>query len=338
MVINFKGKSSNVVVKNKEKGESKMTKSRKIVAGKKSNLKGEEKMGKSVNKSKRKGVSSMLKLIDDINLRGEEIIKNNIERQAIVCSTISTNNRYLEYEKQVSMINYATKCNLNIVKVFTILDTAWNQSKRRTFSQMLNFVKENPKIKHIIIDSLNTTNCIDKSEIKDLIDNYGITFHVRNINKIYNKKSPIYDNFIGDLDAAIAKKISDTISKKTILAMERKAEEGIYPGRPPVGYINDKTTKTIGIDNKTAPKIRFLFEEVAKKKILTIRDFAEIAIQSNLKPMQLFFIIANPFYCGFFKWRGKVYDGKHIPLVSKENFFKINKNLQKLFKENNKSK
>lgn len=279
---------------------------------------------------KGKGVASMHKLIDDINLKGQEKMKNNIEGQAIVWSTISTNHRSLEYDKQILMIAYATKCNLNIVKIFTILDVAWSQSKKRTVSQMLKFVKENPKIKHIIIDSLNTINGIDKSEINDLIDNYGITFHVRNINKIYNKKSPIYGNFISDLNVAIATKISDTISKKTILGMEKKAAEGIYPGRPPVGYINDKTTNTIGIDNKIAPKIRFLFEEVAKRKILTIKDFAEIAIQSNLKPMQLFFIITNPFYCGFFKWRGKVYDGKHIPLVSRAVWLNANKNLNKI--------
>lgn len=274
-----------------------------------------------VEKNKEKGVKKMNKS-KKINLREEE--------KAILYFTINSKDNSIQYEKELLMLNYANKHNLSVIKTWKVVETAWNDPNKKSFSEMLEFVKEHHEIRHIIFDTWNMErNDTEKSKIKDLIKNYNKIIHFTNINQIYNKYSSPDEKFMIDIDVAVAKKMSNMISTKTILGMKQKVEKGVYPGKPPIGYINNRETKTIDIDNKTAPTIRFLFERVATEKISTFSDLKKIAIQEEIEIDKLYSILTNPFYCGFFRWKGNLHTGIHIPLVSQETWLKIYKKIKK---------
>ena len=44
-----------------------------------------------------------------------------------------------------------------------------------------------------------------------------------------------------DVEVAASKKLSNDIAYKTRMGMVEKAEQGIYPGNAPLGYINVTT-------------------------------------------------------------------------------------------------
>jgi hypothetical protein len=59
----------------------------------------------------------------------------------------------------------------------------------------------------------------------------------------------------------------DNLSEETRKGMTEKAESGVFPHRAPVGYKNDKETRTIVVDPKRAPYVRELFQSVRDRTL-----------------------------------------------------------------------
>ena len=122
----------------------------------------------------------------------------------------------------------------------------------------------------------------------------------------------------------------DSLSENTKRGLRQKVRNGIYPGIPPVGYLNDLRSKTIVLDRKKAPIIKKAFEMFAAGhyRIMDIRDFlAKNGIvtrkgqewKADRVTKQ---ILTNPFYYGHFKYWGEIHEGKHTPIISKKLFDK----------------
>ncbi|MFH6772965.1 recombinase family protein, partial [Gaetbulibacter aestuarii] len=119
---------------------------------------------------------------------------------------------------------------------------------------------------------------------------------------------------------------------KTITAMSDLIRKGYWLWTPPLGYINKKKYHKavdweIVIDNKGK-----LLKKAFKWKVQGTYSNVEIVRKLNLAGMKinekrLHEIFKNPFYCGILisnMLPGEINLGKHEPLVSKENFLKIN--------------
>ncbi len=103
-----------------------------------------------------------------------------------------------------------------------------------------------------------------------------------------------------------------------------KLENGGWPGKAPIGYLNNKEDRSIYIDKKRAPFIQKIFElystggyslkEVTDKMYeLGFRSKAGFKIhKSNIHK-----ILTNPFYCGIMVKLGKFYPGRHELVISK---------------------
>ncbi|KKQ89912.1 MAG: Recombinase [Candidatus Curtissbacteria bacterium GW2011_GWC2_38_9] len=122
----------------------------------------------------------------------------------------------------------------------------------------------------------------------------------------------------------------DSLSENTKRGLRQKVRNGIYPGIPPVGYLNDLRSKTIVLDRKKAPIIKKAFEMFAAGhyRIMDIRDFlAKNGIvtrkgqewKADRVTRQ---ILTNPFYYGHFKYWGEIHEGKHEPIITKKLFDK----------------
>jgi len=110
-----------------------------------------------------------------------------------------------------------------------------------------------------------------------------------------------------------------------------KCEMGWRPGSAPIGYINRSFAgvKEITLDIDRAPIIREMFERsgLYHQSGRTIKDWLDKSgfttkAGANLSLSQIYRILTNPFYYGYFKYPedGPLYKGLHKPIISKELF------------------
>jgi DNA invertase Pin-like site-specific DNA recombinase len=120
--------------------------------------------------------------------------------------------------------------------------------------------------------------------------------------------------------------------------LKAKCEMGIRPGLAPIGYLNILKNNRISEvipDPERAWVIKEMFTRVAVKghSGRTIRKwFKEIGFETKrgkiLALSKIYSTLKNPFYYGEFKYGDEWYKGIHEPLVSKELWDKVQKQLQ----------
>ena len=120
------------------------------------------------------------------------------------------------------------------------------------------------------------------------------------------------------------------LAANTARGLRQKARQGIYPGLAPLGYVNDPRTKTIRVHKKNAALVREMFERYAKgatlNELAIFLENAGVMSKGNRRVhiSRISFILQNPFYYGHFRYAGELYDGTHMPLISKSLYDKAN--------------
>ena len=122
----------------------------------------------------------------------------------------------------------------------------------------------------------------------------------------------------------------DSLSENTKRGLREKVRRGIYPSIAPLGYLNDKNTKTIVVDKQLASVIREIYEIYASGRY-TLKEISLLlkkrgAITRNNKPYSLDkvkYILSNPFYYGHFRYGGELHEGIHEPIIEKSLFDKV---------------
>ena len=123
----------------------------------------------------------------------------------------------------------------------------------------------------------------------------------------------------------------DSLSENTKRDLRQKLRRGEYPGRVPVGYINDSRDKSVAVDRKKAKIIKEAFELYAKSES-RLEDISAFLAQNGIvtrgtkrgvKRSQVSHILLNPFYYGHFRFLGEIHEGKHEPIITKKLFDKV---------------
>ena len=119
--------------------------------------------------------------------------------------------------------------------------------------------------------------------------------------------------------------------------LRARCEMGLWPCTAPTGYLNSKNKDESChslIDQHRAPIVKKMFEKVAYEKYSGRKLYTwlkdEIKFKTrNGKPLTLgntYLILRNHFYYGTFEYpksSGLWYIGKHIPIITKELFDKV---------------
>ena len=121
----------------------------------------------------------------------------------------------------------------------------------------------------------------------------------------------------------------DNLSENVKRGKRRKIKDGIWPESAPVGYLNDRATRTIIPDPKDGPLIKKMFELYATGDY-TLKQVCETLISLGLKgrfgrPAAISTVqnaLQNPIYYGILRYKGEFYEGKHEPIISKALFDK----------------
>jgi site-specific DNA recombinase len=139
------------------------------------------------------------------------------------------------------------------------------------------------------------------------------------------------------VETGVSEQFIIDLRKVTQRGMDSKIEKGWYPGLAPEGYINDE--QVIKKDPERFPLIEWAFKEMAGG-LTSINKLVE---SLNAKGYQtrttkhragggmsdstLTRILHNPFYAGWFQWRGQLFEGAHEPMVSWDTFVDVQKSL-----------
>ena len=117
----------------------------------------------------------------------------------------------------------------------------------------------------------------------------------------------------------------DSLSENTKRGLRQKVKRGEYPSVAPIGYLNNVRNKTIVVDKKKSPVIVALFEYYATgtARLEDASNFlAQRGILSSggkrIHKSRASLILSNPFYYGYFKYGGELYEGKHEPIIAKK--------------------
>jgi site-specific DNA recombinase len=238
-------------------------------------------------------------------------------------STEAEDRRVLSIDSQESELQrIAERDEFQITKLFKESKSA-KMSGRPIFGELLQYIqKHGDCILLVWKPDRIARNMVDGGLIIELMDK-GFIKEIRTPEKSFHNTSD--DKFMMTLDFGIAKKYVDDLSVNVKRGNRAKLERGGWPNYAPLGYANDRLTKTLYIDDKIAPFIPKIFERYAKGGI-SLMELSNLMYDEGLrtrtgKKVRRAFIhriLKDPFYMGVMFHGGKYYQGNHIPLISKE--------------------
>ena len=242
----------------------------------------------------------------------------------------------LDYQTRMAR-EYAERRSFKIVKEFAVPESANGRQERKVFREMMDYVKKN-KIPIIICEKVDRISRNFKEAL--LIDDWRLENETNQIhfwkeNLIIKKDSKSHEIMQWDFRIVMAKQYSLNLSEEAKKGLLEKALSGWYPGSHKRGYIlitPEDSKRSIWVLDKTneseAPFIKKAFELYANTdwslKKLKEEMFNEGWKLKNGKPIPkatLDRILNDPFYCGKYKWKEKIYNkGKHESIISEELF------------------
>jgi len=227
-------------------------------------------------------------------------------------------------EKQVKA--YSQSHGFKLVHIFREEGQSAKTDRRPVLLQMLKHCSmKKSDVKVVIIPKIDrlARNVMDYSNIKLRLHKYGV--------RIESISERIEDTpagrFTETIFASVAQFDNEMRSERSRGGMEDAAKDGRWVWRAPLGYRNVRVNGqgTIEPDPITAPKVRFIFEQLSKghQGLPTIRKrLAEMGVPINRG--YLYRLIENPAYVGRIEAFGGVYEGKppFIPLVDELTAYK----------------
>ena len=224
------------------------------------------------------------------------------------------------------LLEIANKNNLNVVGKLRESMSAKSVG-RPIFNEMINMILSG-KADAILcwkIDRL-ARNMIDGGNIIDLLGR-GIIKEIRTYESTH---LPSENAILLAVNFGSANQYSRDLSVNVKRGNREKLSRGEWPNHAPLGYLNNKETKTIIIDKERAKYVIKAFDLYSTggygvNEITSILYSEGFRTRSGHKVYrnQLERVLKNPFYTGLMLREGKLYEGKHEPLISKSTYDKI---------------
>lgn len=269
---------------------------------------------------------------------------SNKKEKAVLYVRVSTrgqeDNTSLESQEKTGK-EYATRHNLEIEKVWRGPESAWkddtkedDERVRKNYIEMLNYVRQNKDIKHIIFDVPDrmSRNADDALNIRKQVRKGVFSIHFARGNRMLNKVSDSDDFFMLGIETLMAEKYSTDLSKRIKKGMDATVDKGQWAAIAPLGYLNNPITKIPDLDPDRADLVRHAFELKAYQK-LSVPEIAKTLYDMGFRSRKLgkkypgnervanskiFKMLRDPFYYGEFIWNGKIHQGLHKPIVDKD--------------------
>jgi site-specific DNA recombinase len=238
--------------------------------------------------------------------------------------------------QEMACREYAKAHNITILKIFIERGESAKVADRTQLVELIDFCRTSKdKVQALLVWKIDrfARNVGDHFNIKATLAKYGV--------RVVSVTEPIDANPEGKLMEAIlagfAQFDNDIRAARTVQGMRRKIQEGIFPWKPPLGYRSaerDSAKKTVP-DEPDQPLFGLLqkaWKEFAtgahtKADIKRLMDSLGIETKNGIlmTAQSLDNLFRNPYYAGVIvdPWSGDEYEGKHIPMVTSEDFANV---------------
>lgn len=220
-----------------------------------------------------------------------------------------------------------------IVEVFSESVSAKESGKRSKFEEMMERI-ENGEADGILSWQFNriSRNPLDTGRVQYFLQR-GVIKSIITIDREY---LPEDNALLLSVEGGVATQFIADLRRNTVRGITAKLEKGGFPGLAPVGYLNDQVEKTIVKDPERFEIVRMMWDKMltgccSPPQILDIAN-NEWGFRTKkhkksggkeLSRSGIYRIFNNPFYMGQILYDGKLYQGKHEPMITIEEFERV---------------
>ena len=249
-------------------------------------------------------------------------------------SSESEDRQIQSIEDQVDRLKkFAQQQHLKIAHIYTEAKSAKKPGNRPVFSEMLRRI-ENGEAGGILCWQINrlSRNPADSGTVQWFLQQRTI----KSIQTPDREYLPEDNALLMAVETGVANQFILDLSKNVRRGVQKKLEDGWRPGMAPIGYLNDLAIHTLIVDQKNFKLLRkawdlmltgnYTVPQIAdklnnewgfrtpKKKRLGDKPLA-------LSGMYKFF--TNVFYAGIIQHKDKQYPGKHKPMITLEEYDRV---------------
>lgn len=235
---------------------------------------------------------------------------------------------------QVSSLNQlAAIKGLHVVEILEESKSAKQPDNREVFNSMIKRI-EKGEIQGILVWSMNRLfrNPVDQGRVGWLLQT-GKLKEIHTVDRVY---LPSDNVLLFNVEGGMANQYILDLSKMVKRGLKSKVEKGWRPGLPPVGYKNHKENGTIVPDEARFHIVRKMWD-LMLTGTYSARRIAEIAnTEWNFKTptykrmggkhlchSAIYRIFSNIFYTGMFEYSGNLHVGAHKPMITMDEFEKV---------------
>ena len=205
---------------------------------------------------------------------------------------------------------YAVRNDYSVVREFVDIETA-KTSGRQNFGQMVQFFSKNRQCRLVLVEKTDRLyrNFRDAVTLEDL----DLEIHLVKEGQVISKDAKSQAKLIHGMQLVLARNYIENLREEVKKGMREKAEQGIYPGRAPLGYRNNRADRTVEVQPENASLVRRIFELYASGQysLSQLKKAVQKENGKNISRAYLHTILTNPFYIGKFMWGGHLYCGTH---------------------------
>ena len=226
-------------------------------------------------------------------------------------------------EDQLAVLRaLAKEQGLHVVREFTEKQTA-KKPGRPIFNEMMGRI-ESGEAQGVLCWKLDRLPAIrwTAGQISWFLQQ-SIIQHIRTHEKDYR---PTDNVVMMAVEFGMATQYVIDLAANTKRGLHEKVKRGEYPSIAPLGYLNDTARKIVIKDKREAPVVIKTFELCAEGNS-RLEDISMFLFKGGIKtratnrwrseggkPLsrdQVSAMLSNPFYMGFFRYSGELYEGKH---------------------------
>jgi site-specific DNA recombinase len=237
---------------------------------------------------------------DDILHRTGEIMNS-----AVLYARVSSKDQEQEgysIPAQIKLLHeYASRKEITIVEEFIDVETA-KAKRRKRFNEMLDFLSAHPECRNVLVEKTDRLYRNFSDYVK--LDELSIAIHLAKEGEIISRDSQSKAKLMHEISLVMAKHFIDNLREEVRKGMREKASQGIYPSRPPLGYVNDVSEGTIVVHPENSVVVKDLFS------LYATGDFSLATVRKELFERHgkkyakgyLHKLLKHRFYAGFFEW------------------------------------
>ncbi len=265
----------------------------------------------------------------------EKIEKPNVVIYTRVSSKEQADkNLSLETQRKVIQ-DYVDRTNRNVVQYFGGTYESAKTDGRKEFLRMIDFIKKNKgQVNEIMVYALDRFSRTGGAAIKlatDLREKHGVIINAVTQPVDTSNPSGVLSQGMHLLFSEFDNKLR---SQRVVAGLKAKFEKGIWAVNAPQGYdsikINGERKLVVNAEGKLIAKA-FQWKIDGMKNIDIMERLRAVGLR-KMNKMQVQRILVNPFYCGMIAHgmlNGKVIEGQHEKMISREMFLRVNNILEK---------